>query len=69
MAPNLIGFGKSDKPDINYVYKKKYYAYIEGFIKALDLKDIILVLHDWGGGLGLNYAINHQDNVRGIAFM
>lgn len=52
MAPDLIGFGKSDKPDINYVYSE-HYAYIEGFIKALDLKNIILLLHDWGGGSAL----------------
>jgi haloalkane dehalogenase len=68
VAPDLIGFGKSDKPDINYVYSE-HYAYIEGFIKALDLKNIILLLHDWGGGLGLNYAMNYQDNGRGIVFM
>ncbi len=68
VAPDLIGFGKSDKPDINYEYSE-HYAYIDAFIKALDLKDIILVLHDWGGGIGLNYAMNKPDNVRGIAFM
>ena len=27
------------------------------------------MLHDWGGGLGLNYAMRHQDNIRGLAFM
>ena len=68
VALDLIGFGKSDKPDIEYLYSE-HYAYIDAFIKALDLKDIVLVLHDWGGGIGLNYAMNHQDNVRSIAFM
>ena len=68
IAPDLIGFGKSAKPDINYDYAD-HYGYIEGFIETLGLKDITLVLHDWGGGLGFNYAMSHQDNVRGIAFM
>ncbi|MDP7643034.1 MAG: alpha/beta fold hydrolase, partial [Alphaproteobacteria bacterium] len=41
----------------------------EGFIEALGLKDITLVLHDWGGGIGFNYAMSHHDNIRGLAFM
>jgi haloalkane dehalogenase len=68
IAPDLIGFGKSAKPGINYDYVD-HYGYIEGFIEALDLKDITLVLHDWGGGLGFNYAMRHQDNMCGVAFM
>jgi haloalkane dehalogenase len=68
IAPDLIGFGKSDKPDIDYNYAE-HYTYILAFIEALDLQDITLVLHDWGGGLGLNYAMNRPENIRGIAFM
>ena len=33
------------------------------------LKDIVLVIHDWGSGIGFNYAANHEDNVKGIVFM
>jgi len=35
----------------------------------LDLKNITLVVHDWGSALGFNYAMHHEDNVKGIAFM
>lgn len=68
IAPDLIGMGKSDKPNIKYTFDD-HYDYIEKFIGALGLKNITLVIHDWGSGLGFNYAFKHQDNIKGIAFM
>lgn len=68
VALDNIGFGRSDKPDLDYTYQT-HYAYVEQFIEALDLDDIILVLHDWGSVLGLDYARQHQDRVRGVVFM
>lgn len=68
IALDLIGMGKSDKPDIDYRFED-HAAYLDGFIKALDLKDIVLVIHDWGSALGFHYARRHPDNIRGIAFM
>ena len=68
IAVDLIGMGASDKPDIGYTFQD-HYAYVEGFIEALDLTDITLVLHDWGGGLGTYYATNHSENVRAVAMM
>ncbi len=66
--PDLIGMGKSDKPSIDYTYLEQY-EYLETLIKQLGLKNIILVLHDWGSGLGFNYFANHPENVKAIAFM
>ena len=43
--------------------------YFDGFIKALNLKNMVLVLHDWGGGIGFDHAMRNQNNIRGIAFM
>jgi haloalkane dehalogenase len=68
IAPDLIGFGKSDKPDIGYRFFD-HVPYVEGFIEELGLKNVTLVLHDWGSGLGFHYAMRHEDNIRGIAFM
>ncbi len=68
IAPDLIGMGKSDQLDIDYSYFD-HYRHLEGFIETLGLKDILLVMHDWGGGLGLHYAHTHQDNVRGLVLM
>ncbi len=68
IAIDLIGMGDSDKPDIDYTFQD-HYAYVEGFIEELDLKNITLVLHDWGGGLGSYYAANHPGNVQAVALM
>jgi haloalkane dehalogenase len=68
IAPDLIGMGKSDKPDIEYGFKDSY-EYLEAFIEKMELKNVTLVIHDWGSGLGFKYAYNHQNNVKGIAFM
>ena len=68
IAPDLIGMGKSDKPDIDYGFNDTY-AYLKGFIEKLDLKNITLVVHDWGSGLGFHYAYQHPNNIKGLAFM
>jgi haloalkane dehalogenase len=69
VALDLLGFGKSDKPDeVNYTLQL-HYDILEGFIEKLDLKNLILVLHDWGGPLGTSYAVRHPGNVRGMALM
>lgn len=68
IAPDLIGMGKSDKPDIAYTFED-HYDYLVEFIEKLDLKNITLVIHDWGSGLGFHYANNHRDNIKAIAFM
>jgi len=68
IAPDLIGMGKSDKPDIDYTFDD-HFEYLLSFIEKLELKNITLVIHDWGSGLGFHYANTHRDNIKGIAFM
>ncbi len=69
IALDNIGFGKSDKPkDLDYTFQT-HYEYVDGFINAMGLKDIIPVVHDWGSVLGLHYAVNNEENVKGIVMM
>lgn len=68
IAPDLIGMGESDKPDIEYRFFD-HAGYVDGFIEALDLRNITFVVYDWGSALGFHYARRHQDNVKGLAFM
>ncbi len=68
IAVDLIGMGRSDKPDIDYGFSDSY-AYLEAFIEKLGLQNITLVVQDWGSGLGFHYANLHRDNIKGIAFM
>lgn len=68
IAPDLIGMGRSDKPDLAYRFAD-HLRYLEGFMDALALSDVTLVLHDWGGGLGIAWARRNPDRVRAIAVM
>ncbi|XOV83323.1 MAG: haloalkane dehalogenase [bacterium] len=68
IAPDLIGFGQSDRPDLDYTYQT-HFSYIDGFMDALDLDDVTLVVHDWGSMLGLNWARLNEDRVKAVIFM
>ena len=69
IAPDLIGMGKSDHPDIPYRYDD-HYRYVSGFISALGIgSNLTLVIHDWGSALGFRWAHEHESGVKAIAFM
>ncbi len=68
IAPDLIGMGDSDKPDISYTYDD-HARHLHALLDALDLSDIILVIHDWGSSLGLHYARENPDRVAAVVFM
>lgn len=68
LAIDFMGFGKSDKPDIDYTFNEQYH-YLEAFIDSLELKNITLVMTDIGGILGQKYARLHPENVKAMAFM
>jgi haloalkane dehalogenase len=54
IAPDLIGFGRSDKPAAANPYTyKSHVRWMRGFLKALNLEKITLVCQDWGGLIGL----------------
>ncbi|TAK71528.1 MAG: haloalkane dehalogenase [Gammaproteobacteria bacterium] len=67
IAPDLIGFGKSDKPDIAYTVFD-HIKYIEKFIETLGLKRITLIMHGWGSVIGFDYAMRHEKNCQGLVF-
>jgi len=62
ICPDLLGFGRSDKPvgRDSYTYKLHYDA-LTHFVQALELKRITLVCQDWGGLLGLPLATAHSE--------
>jgi haloalkane dehalogenase len=62
VAPDLIGFGRSDKPAdrADYTYAR-HVEWAAGFLAALDLRGVTLVCQDWGGLLGLRLVAEHAD--------
>ncbi|WP_327581725.1 haloalkane dehalogenase [Nonomuraea sp. NBC_00507] len=67
LAPDLIGMGESGKPAIDYTFAD-HVRYLDAWFDALDLDDVVLVGHDWGGALAFDWAARHPGRVRGIAF-
>ena len=62
VAPDFVGFGKSDKYGAQDDYSfQMHYDKLVALIEALDLRQITLVCQDWGGSLGLTIAANHSD--------
>lgn len=69
VATDHIGFGLSDKPWNWSYYPEAHAKNLIQLIEKLDLKDITLVVQDWGGPIGLSYAVNSPDNVKRIIIM
>ena len=67
LAPDLIGMGRSGKPSIAYHFAD-HARYLDAWFDALDLRDVTIVGHDWGGALGFHWATRHPDRVAGLAF-
>lgn len=66
IAPDHLGFGRSDKaPHADY-RPKAHARNLSTLLERLDLQDVVLGVHDFGGPIGLSYAIEHVDNVRGL---
>ena len=62
IAPDLIGFGKSDKPSLrsDYTYQR-HLDWIRNVVTQLNLTDVTLMCQDWGGLLGMRLVAEHPD--------
>jgi haloalkane dehalogenase len=62
VAPDLVGFGRSDKPARreDYTYAR-HVAWMAGVLGALDLRDVTLFCQDWGGLVGLRLVAEHPE--------
>jgi haloalkane dehalogenase len=70
VAPDLFGFGRSDKPAEESVYTFEFHRNtLIAFIEALDLKDICIVCQDWGGLLGLTLPMDMPERVTRLLVM
>lgn len=67
VAPDLIGMGRSSKPDIDYTFAD-HARYLSAWLDVLDPGPAVFVAHDWGVPLALDIARHDPAAVRGIAF-
>ncbi len=69
IAPDLIGFGLSDKP-VNWDYLPESYAHtIETFLNNLSFEKCTFVLSDWGGPIGLSYALRYPEKTQKLLLL
>ena len=69
IAVDHIGFGLSDKPE-EYDYSTRNHSHtLEKFILAMDLKNLTLVVHDFGGPIGLNFAIHYPERIKNLVIL
>jgi haloalkane dehalogenase len=69
VAPDHLGCGRSDKP-LDWSYRlADHVANLEQLVLGLDLSDITLVLHDWGGAIGMGLARRHPGRIARLVIL
>jgi len=68
IAPDLIGFGQSGKPDIEYRFFD-HVRYLDAFLDEAGISSAYVMAHDWGTALAFHLAARRPEFVRGLAFM
>lgn len=70
VVPDLFGFGRSDKPVDQGAYSyESHFRSIERLVLELELRGLTLVVHDWGGPIGLRFAVEHPDRVERLVLL
>jgi len=70
LAPDLVGFGRSDKPtDIDFYSYDRHVALAATLLEDLDVRDATIVVHDWGGLIGLRLAVEHPQRIERLVIL
>jgi haloalkane dehalogenase len=70
IAPDYVGFGRSDKPTERswYTYDR-HVEHVSELLEELDLRDATVVVQDWGGPIGLRWAVENEDRVGSLVIL
>jgi haloalkane dehalogenase len=64
VVPDMAGFGRSDKPEeIEWYTYDRHVELMASLLEHLDLRGLTMVVHDWGGPVGLRLAVEHRDRI------
>ena len=70
VAPDLAGFGRSDKPiDVDWYSYDRHLSTTATLLEQLDLRKATIVVHDWGGAIGLRLAVEHRERIDRIVLL
>jgi haloalkane dehalogenase len=64
VCPDFVGFGRSDKPtDQRWYTYERHAEHVARHLDQVELEDVTVVVQDWGGPIGLRWAVEHADQV------
>jgi haloalkane dehalogenase len=66
LAIDLPGFGMSKAPSGYGFTPREHADVVSDFAARLGLENLVLVVQDWGGPIGMSYAVGHKENIRGL---
>ena len=70
VAPDQAGYGRSDKPvDPGWYSVERHVEITGGLLDELDLQDVTLVVHDWGGPIGLTLALERAEQIKRVVVL
>ncbi|HEY3830004.1 MAG TPA: haloalkane dehalogenase [Solirubrobacteraceae bacterium] len=70
LAPDLVGFGRSDKPtDVGWYSYERHVELAATLLEDLDLHGTTIVVHDWGGPIGLRLAVDHAERIERLVIL
>jgi haloalkane dehalogenase len=70
LAPDLVGFGRSDKPtDIDFYSYDRHCALAGTLLEDLDVRGATVVVHDWGGPIGLRLAVEQRERIERLVIL
>ncbi|MBV8258454.1 MAG: alpha/beta fold hydrolase [Actinobacteria bacterium] len=70
VAPDYFGFGRSDKPtDIRWYSYDRHVESVTRLVEDLDLRSLTIVVHDWGGPIGLRFAVESPERVERLVIL
>lgn len=70
IVPDQMGMGKSAVPQDRSLYRlEQHVSNLEALLLSLDVRDLTLVLHDWGGPVGLGFATRHPERIKRLVLM
>jgi haloalkane dehalogenase len=70
LAPDLVGFGRSDKPtDVDFYSYDRHCELAATLLEDLDIRGATVVVHDWGGPIGLRLAVEHPERIERLVIL
>jgi haloalkane dehalogenase len=70
ICPDYAGFGRSDKPtDRDWYSYDRHSELVSGLLAGLDLREAVVVVQDWGGPIGLRWAVENADRVSALVIL